>query len=118
MNGLMALGGVLALLLLAGSAIGLFDRRRFSLRWLLVAALLVAINDASLTLLYGTVPALHLSLPRDHSSVRHNLWMRRDEHHAGTMTGLKTSVELQRQLLIGNGTQNSAVYQIWLGTHA
>ena len=58
MNGLIALGGVLALLLLAGSAIGLFDRRRFSLRWLLVAALLVAINDASLTLFYGTVPDL------------------------------------------------------------
>ena len=50
MNGLIALAGVLALLLLAGLPIGLLDRRRFSLRWLLVAALLVAINDASLTL--------------------------------------------------------------------
>ena len=58
MNGLIALGGVLALLLLVGTAIGLLDRGRFSLRWLLVAALLVAINDASLTLLYGTVPDL------------------------------------------------------------
>jgi uncharacterized protein len=58
MNGLIALGGVLAILLLAGLAIGLLGRRRFSLRWLLVAALLVAINDASLTLLYGVLPDL------------------------------------------------------------
>ena len=58
MNGLISLAGVLTLLLLAGLAMGLLDRNRFSLRWLLLAALLVAINDASLTLLYGAVPDL------------------------------------------------------------
>jgi uncharacterized protein len=58
MNGLVALCGILALLLLMGTAIGLLDRKRFALRWLLVAALLVAINDALLTRLYGTAPDL------------------------------------------------------------
>lgn len=56
MNGLFGLGGVLALLLLAGTGIGALERRHFSLRWLLVAALLVAINDALLTQLYGALP--------------------------------------------------------------
>lgn len=58
MNGLISLAGVLTLLLLAGLVIGLLDRGRFSLRWLLVAALLVAINDAALTRVYGTLPDL------------------------------------------------------------
>jgi membrane protease YdiL (CAAX protease family) len=55
-NGLIGLGGVLALLLVLGTAIGLTDRTRFSWRWLLVAALLVAVNDALLTGLYGLLP--------------------------------------------------------------
>jgi membrane protease YdiL (CAAX protease family) len=58
MNGLIGMGGVLALLLLAGVAVGVIDRRRFSLRWLLVAALLVAVNDALLTRCYGLLPSV------------------------------------------------------------
>jgi membrane protease YdiL (CAAX protease family) len=50
------LGGVLTLLLVVGTAIGLTDRRRFSWRWLVVAALLVAVNDAFLTGFYGRLP--------------------------------------------------------------
>ena len=58
MNGLIALCATLALLLLVGAALGLLDRERFVLRWLLVAALLVAINDALLTRVYGMAPDL------------------------------------------------------------
>ena len=58
MNGLVALCGILALLLLVGTAIGLLDRKRFALRWLMVSALLVAINDVLLTRVYGTAPDL------------------------------------------------------------
>lgn len=58
MNGLIGLSGTLFLLLLAGAAIGLVDRERFALRWLLAAALLVAVNDALLTRGYGTMPDL------------------------------------------------------------
>lgn len=56
MSGLIGLGGTLALLLLVGGAIGLADRGRFAFRWLVVAALLVAINDACLTRVYGLLP--------------------------------------------------------------
>ena len=58
MNGLIGLGGVLLLLLAAGALIGLADRKRFSPRWLLVAALLVAVNDFLLTRGYGLLPRL------------------------------------------------------------
>ena len=58
MNGLVALCGILALLLLLGTAIGLLDRKRFALNWLMVSALLVAINDVLLTRVYGTAPDL------------------------------------------------------------
>lgn len=58
MAGLIGLAGILALLLLLGGAIGLLDRRRFSPRWLVIAALLVAINDACLTRAYGVLPDL------------------------------------------------------------
>ncbi|HYC02431.1 MAG TPA: CPBP family intramembrane glutamic endopeptidase [Azospirillaceae bacterium] len=58
MNGLIGLLGTLALLLAAGGLIGLLDRRNFSGRWLLVAALIVAVNDALLTKFYGLVPNL------------------------------------------------------------
>ena len=58
MNGLIGIGAVLALLLIVGGLIGLADRTRFAPRWLLVAALLVAVNDALLTRLYGTIPDL------------------------------------------------------------
>ncbi|WP_439486315.1 CPBP family intramembrane glutamic endopeptidase, BDIM_20840 family [Blastomonas fulva] len=56
MNGLISLAGPLALLLGLGMALGLADRRNFSLRWLAVAALLVAINDVLLTRCYGLLP--------------------------------------------------------------
>lgn len=56
MNGLAGIGGVIAILLVASVAIGLLDRRNFSLRWLLVAALLVFVNDAALTRAYGLLP--------------------------------------------------------------
>lgn len=55
---MIALGGVLALLLLAGTLIGLLGRQPVSWRWLLIAALLVAINDALLTRAYGALPDL------------------------------------------------------------
>ncbi len=58
MNGLIGLAGTILLLILVGGAIGLLDRQRFAPRWLLVAALLVAINDGLLTRLYGTIPDL------------------------------------------------------------
>ncbi|MHA6720676.1 CPBP family intramembrane glutamic endopeptidase, BDIM_20840 family [Sphingomonas sp. RS6] len=58
MNGLIGLGGTLALLLVLGVVLGCTDRKRFSPRWLLIAALLVAINDALLTRAYGSLPDL------------------------------------------------------------
>ena len=58
MNGLIELGGVLFFLLLAGGLLGVVDRARFAPRWLLVAALLVALNDALLTRFYGLMPHL------------------------------------------------------------
>lgn len=58
MNGLIGLCGVLGLLLSVAGLIGAADRKRFSLRWLLVAAVLVAANDALLTRGYGLLPNL------------------------------------------------------------
>jgi hypothetical protein len=57
-NGLIGLAGTLGILLTLGAALGLADRRNFSAAWLLVAALLVTINDALLTLGYGWLPDL------------------------------------------------------------
>ena len=56
MNGLIGITGTIILLLLAGGLLGLMDRERFQPRWLLVAALLVAVNDVLLTRFYGTMP--------------------------------------------------------------
>lgn len=58
MNGLIGSGGILALLLVVGGLIGVTDHTRFAPRWLLVAALLVALNDALLTRCYGWLPSL------------------------------------------------------------
>jgi membrane protease YdiL (CAAX protease family) len=55
-NGLIGLAGTLGLLLTFGTIFGLADRRNFSVRWLVAAALLVAINDCLLTLGYGWLP--------------------------------------------------------------
>ena len=52
------MGGTLALLLGAGGLIGALDHKRFAARWLLAAALLVAVNDAALTRVYHLVPNL------------------------------------------------------------
>ena len=58
MDGLIGLGGIIAILLLVGGVIGLANRQQFVPRWLLGAALLVAINDAFLTRGYGMLPDL------------------------------------------------------------
>ena len=58
MNGLIGLGGTLALLLVLGTVGGCIYRQRFSPHWLLIAALLVAVNDAFLTGAYGWLPDL------------------------------------------------------------
>jgi len=58
MDGLTGIGATIALLLLVGGGIGLLDRRRFSPKWLLVAAALVLLNDALLTRVYWTLPNL------------------------------------------------------------
>jgi membrane protease YdiL (CAAX protease family) len=58
MDGFIGLLGTVALLLVVGTAIGLMRRALFSLRWLLVAAALVALNDALLTRGYGLLPDL------------------------------------------------------------
>ena len=65
MNGLVGIGATLALLLIVGGAIGLATRRQFDFRWLLVAALLVAVNDALLTRGYGTLPDLFPAADRN-----------------------------------------------------
>ena len=77
MNGLIGLGGTLFLLLVAGALIGLSDRARFAPRWLLIAALLVAINDALLTRFYGAVP---------------NLWPGADWNWQGKLLALAASL--------------------------
>jgi membrane protease YdiL (CAAX protease family) len=58
MAALASIGGVLAILLALGIAIGLLDRRSFSFGWLLGAAALVFLNDALLTRAYGILPDL------------------------------------------------------------
>lgn len=56
MNGLIGIGGVVAIILACGIAFGLLDRRNFSLPWLIAAAGLIVVNDALLTNLYGLLP--------------------------------------------------------------
>lgn len=56
MNGVIGLAVTLALLLSSGVVLGLADRRNFSAPWLVIAAALVAINDALLALGYGWLP--------------------------------------------------------------
>jgi membrane protease YdiL (CAAX protease family) len=57
-DGVIAISGNVVLLLVAGAAIGLAQPRNFSARWLLVAALLVILNDILLTRAYGLMPDL------------------------------------------------------------
>jgi membrane protease YdiL (CAAX protease family) len=56
MDGLIGIGGVLALLLGFGAAVAVFGRGGVSLRWLSVAGGLVLLNDALLTRMYGALP--------------------------------------------------------------
>lgn len=58
MNGFIGILGVIALMLGAGVALGLVLPGRMSLRWLLVAAGLVLLNDAMLTNGYGLFPSV------------------------------------------------------------
>ncbi len=58
MDGWIVLGGNLTGLLLAGFAIGCFDRQKFSPTWLIVAAILLALNDILLTRAHGHFPDL------------------------------------------------------------
>lgn len=53
---MIGLGATLVILMIVGAAAGYSNRRRFAPRWLLVAALLVAINDIFLTGAYGLIP--------------------------------------------------------------
>lgn len=55
-DGIISLLAICGGLLLAGTTIGLIDRRNFSAKWLLVATGLVIVNDAALTRLYGLLP--------------------------------------------------------------
>lgn len=57
-NGLVSILAVCGGLLILGGLIGLIDRRRFDLRWLLLATGLVFLNDAALTRCYGLIPDL------------------------------------------------------------
>ena len=61
MDGWIETGCVIAMLLSVGGVLGLADLRRFSARWLLVAAALVLMNDALLSDFDGALPHI---LPR------------------------------------------------------
>lgn len=58
MDGFIGILGVIALLLGAGGLLGLILPGRLSVRWLLIAAGLVLLNDAMLTNGYGLLPRL------------------------------------------------------------
>jgi hypothetical protein len=58
LNALIGLIATLLILLVLGGLAGLLDRKNFAPRWLLIAALLVAINDAMLTRFWRAMPNL------------------------------------------------------------
>ncbi len=58
MNGVIGVGGVVALLLAAGGIIGLLRPNQFAPKWLISASGLVVLNDVMLTRAYGLVPRL------------------------------------------------------------
>lgn len=58
MNGWITLAGNLAILILLGSIVGFFHRRKFVPRWLAVSAALLAVNDIVLTSAHGFFPDL------------------------------------------------------------
>lgn len=55
-DGLMSIIAICAGLLVFGAILGLFDRKNFRPKWLIVATVLVLINDAALTRAYGLLP--------------------------------------------------------------
>ena len=58
MNGLISIGGVVGLLLVVGSIVGVMSPRLFALKWLATAGSLVVLNDVMLTRAYGLLPRL------------------------------------------------------------
>lgn len=58
MDGLISIAAIIVILLVTGTALGLIRRDSFSIRWLLVAAALVLINDLLLTRAYGLIPSV------------------------------------------------------------
>jgi len=58
LNDLIGTAATILLLLVVGGSIGLFDRARFSPRWLVIAAGLVLLNDLLLTRAEGLLPDL------------------------------------------------------------
>ncbi|MGV9009676.1 CPBP family intramembrane glutamic endopeptidase, BDIM_20840 family [Brevundimonas sp.] len=56
MDGIISTSSVIALLLVMGGGLALLRPSQFDGRWLLVAALLVFVNDAMLTNVYGLLP--------------------------------------------------------------
>lgn len=62
MDGIIDLGAVLIILLAFGVFIGLCDLKGFSPVWLIIAAGMVALNDALLTRFYGLLPNLFNTL--------------------------------------------------------
>lgn len=56
MNGVIGIAGVLTILLVLGLCAALLDRRNFHWKWLVGAAVLVLLNDAVLTRIYGQFP--------------------------------------------------------------
>lgn len=56
MDGMIATAATVGLVLAFGLFLGLLNKRQFSMRWLLTAALLVIVNDAALTSFYGMLP--------------------------------------------------------------
>ncbi|WP_296166488.1 hypothetical protein [uncultured Brevundimonas sp.] len=56
MDGIIGISGVIALLLVMGGGLALLRPSQFDGRWLVVAAMLVLVNDAMLTNVYGLLP--------------------------------------------------------------
>lgn len=56
MDSIISIASIALLLIGAGTAVGLADRRNFGFGWLLVAAVLVVVNDGLLTNFYGALP--------------------------------------------------------------
>ena len=58
MDGLVSIALIIAALLGVGLVLGLADRRNFAPRWLGIAGLMIFVNDAALTNIYGLLPSV------------------------------------------------------------